>query len=182
MTRIFEIGTGDYADVEMRICRFLEDGEYSADFSADYIRSRLYGRETTAWGTTDIPMIAVENLTAVLGKLLAWDCYCSPADLGLDIDMIVEDERGNRFLKIKDYRYDFLDQLDFDDHPEMEEQFNPDITDAIPPEDLKEMDEDLTAALMDPEEYLRKLDERLTIWGQDTADLDPAELWKGFGI
>lgn len=68
--------------------------------------------------------------------------------------------------------------------------------DAIPPEDLEEMNSDLEdalddasadpldmmKALLDPEEYLRKLDERLTIWGQDTADLDPAELWKGFGI
>lgn len=196
MTRIFEIGTGDYADVEMRIWRFLEDGEYSADFSADYIRSRLNGRETTAWGTTDIPMIAVQNLNVALGKLRAWDCYCTPADQGIDIDMIVEDERGNRFLKIKDYRYDFLDQLDIDDHPEMEEQFNPCITDAIPPEDLEKMDSDLEdalddanadpldmmKALLDPEEYLRKMYERLTIWGQDTAELDPAELWKGFGI
>lgn len=178
MTRIFEIGnTKDFADVEMRIIRFLEDGAYSEDFSADYIRSRLNGRETTAWGTTEIPMIAVQNLNATLGKLRAWDCYCSPADQGLDIDMIVEDERGNRYLKITDHRYDYC---------------QPDITDAIDPADLAEIDADLEdalddmagdpldmmQALLDPEDYLRKMDEQLTIWSQDTEELDPAELWK----
>lgn len=197
MTRIFEIGnTKDFADVEMRIVRFLEDGAYSEDFSADYIRSRLNGRETTAWGTTEIPMIAVQNLTAALGKLRAWDCYCSPADQGLDIDMIVEDERGNRFLKIKDHRYDYFDQLDFDDHPETEEQFNPDITDAIDPADQAEIDADLEdalddmagdpldmmKALLDPEDFLRDFDRKMQPFTQDTAELDPSELWKGFGI
>lgn len=81
-------------------------------------------------------------------------------------------------------------------HAECLQQNSPGITDAIPPEDLEEMDADLEdalddmagdpldmlEALLDPEEYLRKMDERLTIWGQDTAELDPAELWKGFGI
>ena len=182
MTRIFEIGnTKDYADIEMRIIRFLEDGAYSEDFSADYIRSRLNGRETTAWGTTETPMIAVQNLNAALGKLRAWDCYCAPADQGLDIDMIVEDERGNRYLKITDHRYDYC---------------QPDITDAIDPDDLAEIDADLEdalddvagdpldmmKALLEPEDFLQEFERKMQPFTQDAAELDPAELWKGFGI
>lgn len=51
--------------------------------------------------------------------------------------------------------------------------YRPGITDAIPPEEWEEED---------PAEVLRDLDERLQLLSQDTADLDPAELWKGFGI
>lgn len=74
--------------------------------------------------------------------------------------------------------------------------YYPAIDNVIPPDDLEEMDADLEdalddiagdpldmlEALLDPEEYLLKMEEKLTIWSQDAEELDPAELWKGFGI
>lgn len=90
-----------------------------------------------------------------------------------------------------------IEQLMFDlidDHKEAD--YHPDITDAIDPDDLKEMDSDLEdalddagadpldvmKALLDPEDFLRDFDRKMQPFTQDAAELDPAELWKGFGI
>lgn len=76
------------------------------------------------------------------------------------------------------------------------EQHRPDYSDAIDPDDLEDMDSDLEDALddmagdpldmmkamLDPEDFLQEFERKMQPFTQDAAELDPAELWKGFGI
>ena len=74
--------------------------------------------------------------------------------------------------------------------------YYPGITDAIDPDDQAEIDADLEdalddmagdpldmmKALLDPEDFLQEFERKMQPFTQDAAELDPAELWKGFGI
>ena len=75
-------------------------------------------------------------------------------------------------------------------------RYHPDGEDAFDPDDLEDMESDLEdalddvagdpldmmKALLDPEDFLQEFERKMQPFTQDAAELDPAELWKGFGI
>lgn len=102
-----------------------------------------------------------------------YDRYMSPRDA---FDSLFE-----MMLDLLDSDVYFLDEVAAAQTQIRGRHYQPDITDAIDPEDLKDMD-DIAADPLSPQEEQRIWEKFEREFSQDPAELDPAELWKGFGI
>ena len=108
-----------------------------------------------------------------------------------DLLRVFEDTEHAIYLILDSVCDSYLEPVYYAEH-----LLSPGITDAIPPEDLEDIDSDLEdalddmagdpldmmKALLDPEDFLQEFERKMQPFTQDAAELDPAELWKGFGI